>query len=442
MNRLCLALLLTTGLVSCTLVPVAKRQVNGNGLEYAICDEGLKVPTAFRAFQGKGGWFFYDLDLEPNHPLMAQTPFMVTLAERLAAQGVQLVILPIPTRAMLNPENLDRSGALQETFEPSEAEAEYLAFTERLRAGGVIVFDTLAAARANDARGGQTFFKRDMHWRSEGARVLYGDLAARLRELEPDLPETETTLERSSIDNLHRGEFVSRWTYTHCAYALPYEAQGSYTVTKKRSGGLFDDSAPQVVLAGSSFSQPPYDYEFLAEGLQSDVLNFSVGAGGAVVALQNYLLDQSYRADKPTFLVWEFPIFAPAVTAEAQRELLGSVYGRCDAPGATVQLAQPFDTLRSVRLKPHQPVDTATSYLEIQLTDLSVLAFDLTLTYAGGAQETLKVNRSNRAPNNGLFFFTLNRALGTTFKQVRLELSPRTTGPVSVKVCSVPKNAM
>ena len=87
---------------------------------------------------------------------------------------------------------------------------------------------------------------------------------------------------------------MSRWTYTHCGVALPTEPQPVYTVTKKSSGGLFGNTQPEVVLTGSSFSLPPYDYGFLAAGLQSGVLNVSVGAGGAVVGLQTYLVDGAY----------------------------------------------------------------------------------------------------------------------------------------------------
>ena len=50
------------------------------------------------------------------------------------------------------------------------------------------------------------------------------------------------------------GSFVSNWTYSQCGYVLPAEPQGVYTVSRPDSGGgLFGGSAPEVVLAGSSF---------------------------------------------------------------------------------------------------------------------------------------------------------------------------------------------
>lgn len=48
-----------------------------------------------------------------------------------------------------------------------------------------------------------------------------------------------------------------------------------------QGGGLFGGSAPEFVLVGSSFSGEPYYYDFLADALQSDVLNPSVNSTAA-----------------------------------------------------------------------------------------------------------------------------------------------------------------
>lgn len=424
-------------LASCTLVPVAQRNVNQRGLEYAICEDGLAVQSEYRAFQGRNGWFYYDFDLRPSYPLMGQADFMVELGRRLEAQGVQLVIVPIPSRAIVKPQNLYSGDERQAAFEPAEGTARYEAFVHRLRAGEVVVFDVLAAARAEDARGQQTFFKRDMHWTTEGARALLQNLAQELRRVDPNLPETEVEVARTAVAYEHRGRFVSRWTYTHCGYAMPTEPQPTYTVTKKTSGGLFGGSEPQVVLTGSSFSLPPYDYEFLASGLQSDVLNMSVGAGGATVALQNYLVDGAYEAARPKLLVWEFPTFAPSISEEAKRELLASVDGRCDAAASTVhQLGEGSEQQLLTHLSTDgEPVDTHTSYLQMEFSDLSVLTFDLTLEYGTGKKETLRVARSNLVPNRGLYFFSLSAKLGDTLKRIHIDLPRGAEGRVAVRAC-------
>lgn len=191
------------------------------------------------------------------------------------------------------------------------------------------------------------------------------------------------------------------------------------------------------MLTGSSFSLPPYDYEFLASGLQSDVLNMSVGAGGATVALQNYLVDGAYEAAKPKLLVWEFPTFAPGISEEEKRELLASVDGRCDAAASTVQLGEggSEQPLLTHLRRNGEPVDTRTGYLQVEFSDLSVLTFELTLEYDSGKKETLRVARSNLVPNRGLYFFSLSAKLGDTLERIHLDLPSGAEGQISVRAC-------
>ncbi len=420
-----LLLFLTVFLASCTLVPVAQRRINPGGLEYTVCNDGLEVFPEYRAYQGQNGWFFFEHDLEPEHPLMGQTDFMTELSRRLRAQGVELVVVPVPARGVAAPGNLYPGDPRQAAFDPDKAAAAYGAFARRLRSGGVRVFDVLSASRALAAAGRPAFFKRDLHWTTEGAKALLAELARDLRRELPELRVTEVSAVRAAVPYEHRGEFVSRWTYTHCGVALPTEPQPVYEVKERSSGGLFGDAQPEVVLTGSSFSLPPYDYGFLAAGLQSGVLNVSVGAGGAVVGLQTYLVDGAYEAAKPKVLVWEFPTYAPRLTGAQRRELLASASGRCDAPAATLTLGEGAGT--SARLSSAAP-----GYLQLEFSDRSVLAFDLELTYSGG-HETVPVRRSNLVPNRGLFLLTLDPALGR-LTRVGLEL-PAAEGTVAVSVC-------
>lgn len=311
------ALLLLGLLGSCGRLP----ELAGNErveLEFSICQAALEQPLEKRAYQGLKGWFFFTLDLRETYPLYEQTAFLTELAARLEAQGVSLVLLPVTGRALVRPDALYLGDPLQVNFKPREAENRYNDFLAALRKGGVQVFDTLAAARAYDAAGGQTFFSRDLHWRSEGARAVFERVAAQVRELAPGLPGLALTLNRSPTEAQHYGQFVNNWTARECGYRLPPEAHGVYTVTPSATGGPRAD----VVLVGSSFSISPYGYDFLAATLQSPVFNVAVGAGGASTSLMRYLGGEAYENHKPRVLVWEFPVYAPKITPNEQAEIL------------------------------------------------------------------------------------------------------------------------
>lgn len=351
-----------------------------------------------------------------------------------------LVAVPISSRAVVRPDTLYADDPQQAAFAPEEASATYAEFVYTLREEGVSVFDVVGAAKAYDASGGQTFFRRDLHWNAEGANALFKGVAAQIHETVGNtLPQANLVLTRSPENDLHRGQFISRWTYSQCGYVLPAEPQGIYTLSRPDpAGGLFGGSAPEVVLAGSSFSLPPYGYDFLAATLQSEVLNVSVGAGGAYVALQSYLLDGAYEADRPRVLVWEFPSWADALSEAAQRELLGSVYGGCAAPETRFSDASTARGVPLERLADGTGVSAAEHYLELDFDDLGVLRFDVTLSYKDGTEETLTLERSTLTPNRGQYFLSLKAEPGAVLTGVELGLPGGVTGGVGAQLCRVP----
>lgn len=363
-----LLFLLLAALSACTVVPVIDPNPRAD-LRFNICEEALGLPAGYRAFQGYEGWFYFEYDLEEIYPLMGQTDFITELSERLKTQGVTLVVLPVSSRAHIRPETLYLTDPQQAVFDPEEADEAYTAFLAVLRDADVQVVDAVAAAKAFDAGGGQTFFKRDLHWTTEGANALFQETAKAVRQAVGNvLPENELLLTRRPQNDEHRGKFVNNWTYAHCGYVLPAEPLGVYGVARPSQGGdLFGGSAPEVALVGSSFSLLPFDYEFLAVALQSEVLNASVGAGGAQVALQSYLLDGAYEADRPRVLVWEFPVFAPPLPEAAQRELLASVYSACATKATRFERTPGSAPLMRLAV---QNATAANSYLALAFEDL------------------------------------------------------------------------
>jgi len=307
-------------LSACQKIPEIIGSPHGE-LEFSICEEALAQPPEHRAYQGYGGWFFFLHDLEEAYPLYRQTAFFADFSARLKARGTSLILVPVTGRALVRPDTLYLADPAQLGFDPEEAGDAYRTFLSTLRASGVGVFDMLEAAKAYDASGGQTFFKRDLHWRSEGAKAVFDGVAAQIKQLVPDLPKMEVALTHSPEDARHHGQFVNKWTSRNCGYRLPAEPQGVYPVTPTTVGG----PSAEVVLVGSSFSLPPYGYDFLAAALQSEVLNVSVGAGGARISLERYLGSETYRAHKPRVLVWEFPLYASGFTLGEQARLLNLV---------------------------------------------------------------------------------------------------------------------
>ncbi len=153
--------------------------------------------------------------------------------------------------------------------------------------------------------------------------MVFSETAAQIRQALTDtLPKRTFEVVKQEQTTEHRGQFVNNWTSRDCSYVLPPEPLSVYSVSPTGPG---PQGKAEVVLIGSSFSIEPYSYNFLAAALGTDVLNASVGSGGALIALQRYLLEGRYKSHKPRVLVWEFPTYAPGIGEETQAELLRAV---------------------------------------------------------------------------------------------------------------------
>lgn len=437
-------------LASCTFTPTLSPNPE-NELEFSVCQEATEAETAVpyerRLFQGRHGWFFFGHDLATRHSWLRQTDFIATLSRALAEQGVALVVVPVPGRALAEPQELYPDEPDQVAFAPAQVEAQYGAFLQALSVRGVAATDVLAATRRFSEAGGKPFFQRDIHWTPEGANAVAQDVGEAVTNVigEPALPEVPLTLTKAATPLEHTGETLERLLHENCGYVLPSEPLYEYALTRApdsvSAAELFGPGTPEVVLAGTSFSVAPYYIDFLAAALRTDVLNVSVSSGGAFIALSSYLLDGSYDAERPRAVVWEVPIWSPGLTKAQQRQLLGSVPGACREEQI---IAQQSALLRgtSVEFTELQRAEVGASDHRLSLTfeDLSLLEFGLVLRYRRGAQtlnETLQIDRSTRTPNRGRYFFSLvaDPQARLTGAELEFDNLQDATGTVTAQLC-------
>jgi alginate biosynthesis protein AlgX len=407
---------------------------------FELCDEAYRVPDERRAHQGFHGWFFYPFDLETQQPLLDRYPLMVRLARALEAQGTHLVVVPIPTRSMVHPDLMNADDPTQAAFSASKAVAAYMAFLEQLSSQDVTVVDVLASARTmatpGDASDVAFYMKRDLHWTTLGAQVVAGAVADALVPLEVQLQlphQTYVTRRAPWADPHLRGEFVNNWLYEACGYKLPGELVPAFSTHRLSPGSV---SAAPVVLAGTSFSIPPYYLGFLSTALQADVLNVSVGAGGTYNALQAYLISRSYREHKPKLLIWEFPIFGNRGDRGQWRQLIPSVYGPCKASDSlaatTARVTGREVPLFQLNLP---PAPGHATFLHLQASDLKLTTFGVSLVYQDGFAEMVRIKRSDRVPNTGEYFLELHPK---PLKSVALNVADGISGTIDARLCPSP----
>lgn len=211
-------------------------------LEFDICQKALGFPQSRRAFQGFDGWFFFNHDFKEQYEMLTpeQAGFVTELHRAFATQGVRLIAVPVPGRAAVRPGVLYPGDPKQRAFSPTAARAYYANYLNILQRDGVAVVDVMAVAGAFDAAGGQTFFKRDLHWTPEGAQAVAQETAKIIhRTVESPLPTTPLKLTRNLYDKEHQGRFINNWLRVSCGYDLPpnpLEITPSHACKKVRVG--------------------------------------------------------------------------------------------------------------------------------------------------------------------------------------------------------------
>lgn len=423
------ATLLLAGLCGCVRQTAALPE---GVLEFDICPAALATLPERGAFQGYGGWFYFANDLTEPKPNLEEANFVVQTNRALKAQGVRLVVVPLFPLPLAHPDYRDLTDPSQAAFFPADEGAEYDAYVDALRRGGVEVVDTLAAARAYTAAGGQSFFKRDVHRTPDWANAVYREVARVIRAgLRTPLPARTVELTRNP-DTPYYGEHINRWTDELCGYLLAPEPLANYAVTPDTS----EDVTAEVVKVGTSFSIPPYDVGFLSAALQSPVYSAAIGGGGMLFPIETYLRGD-YTERRPQVLVWEYFVTADYVSEPQQRRLVGAAYGVCGPERRAFE--------RTYRVRGDRPIGVRTPalpsaehYLTLTFSDRNVLQFKTALRYEDG--EELASNHpfiNDPSKNSGRYFTTLKDESGA-FEGLTFSLPAAAQGRVTVQVCRYP----
>jgi hypothetical protein len=163
---------------------------------------------------GRDGWLFYkpDVDfltgpaigapraLRPNEEARSGDPLpaIVKFHRELQAQGVDLVLAPVPVKASIYPEKLAGRHARP------VLNAGYADFLRRLEAEGVAVVELTAALWERKEEG--LFLPLDSHWTPRGMAVFADALAGELRRRFPYLEGAATAYATSAREVENYGD--------------------------------------------------------------------------------------------------------------------------------------------------------------------------------------------------------------------------------------------
>ena len=273
-------------------------------LEYTLFREGRPGVLI-----GEDGWLFTTEEFQTYPDGTAATrenlETILNVRDKLAGEGVALVVAVLPAKASVYEEVLGRYTL------PAEARARYENLRSELLVHDVVAPDVLGALLEAKHKA-PVFLRTDTHWTPFGARVVAELVAREVRAKVPFEGLGETGFETQALGaEAYRGDLLA-FVPLGGLERLGPRADGLervQTTPLEAGSNLFGEPRVPVALVGSSYSADPR-WNFggaLQNALQADVLNAAEEGEGPFAPMTQYLASEAFRNARPELVIWEIP---------------------------------------------------------------------------------------------------------------------------------------
>jgi len=382
------------------------------------------------SIEGRDGVFYrVQSDLRLQHPMddivIGQ---LARLSRVLAEQGTTLIYVNVPTKGQAMPAYLPPEAAAY-GYDAGMMQANYRDVIDRQMAAGLAAPDLLTAmlAAGPDEK---VFFEADFHWTPAGARLAAQAIGEMIRNHPAYADVTPTEFASHEVGSEVAFSGLRRELQAFCKGPLPPVQATTWLTTRtaeavndasdifaapeggtEDTGGTLDTfgtgaAEASLILVGTSFSDSGVNNfaGFLSEHAGIEAVNYAVTGGNQFGSITSYLTSREFARDRPTFLVWENPIYNSLAQFGPlpMDELIVAAGPACDIDtGAT----------------PEGPDTLAAQFRPGQLKPADAFLFDLggegsrnatvTLETAGGITRSLRIERGDRMRATGRFFLRL-----------------------------------
>lgn len=426
--------------------------------------------AASASIEGKDGVFYrVQSDLRLQHPMDDRmVEDLARLTRVLAEQGTTLIYVNVPTKGQAMPQYLPPEAAAY-GYDPALMQANYKDVTDRLNAAGVPAPDLMTAMLAAGPEE-KVFFQADFHWTPEGARRAAQAIGEMIRSLPAyaDVTPVEFTSQEAAPEVAFSG--LRRELQTYCKETLPQVEATTWVTTRATEGELsaadiFAEAAPDaaapapdaaepaagealdifgtggdeasLVLVGTSFSDSSINNfaGFLSEAAGIEVVNYAITGGNQFGSMTSYLTSREFAEDRPTFLVWENPIYNSLAQfgPVPMDELIVAAGPACDiATETTLDGGVLTARFEPGRLKPED------AFLFDQGSEGARVA-TVTFQTKAGISRSVRIERSDRLRATGRFFLRLEPYWHPDLVQVSVSFDRPPTETSALTLCPTQK---
>lgn len=403
-------------------------------------------------YQGRRGWFFRGSEFVHLYPLTDNNLTVVKkIRELLRLKKTELVLLPVPPRALLSKNYLMPDGIFDDVvYDYSFAESEFKKLISEFKQNSFNVADLLEFFKNRpELDQSKYFYSRDFHWSQQGSRWSAEVIAQLLKD---NLKLEKSEYKNYETQNLGRPRIldsvVSLVLNQICQEKIPHEFVDTYE-TKDNSQSLdtfladAEQQAAPIVLLGTSFSsesQPFHFSGFLRSALKTEVANFSLAGGGMDQSLFDWAHSDTWQNTPPKVMIWELPFIDrfPSFPEPSARQILPALAGLC---AGTTQAIQEMSFVNKSKLElqvSKAGVSGSAYYVATDLSDASMRAPVLKLTYDDGQQEEFSPRRPDRVQKVNKLFWELSSVFAGNLKSVEIEFEPNKTESGKLTICKYP----
>ncbi len=173
---------------------------------------------------------------------------ILDLHRALRERGIDLVVMPTPTKPSIHPEKL---GGLSAS---TPRNASFAPFIEELQAEGVLVFDlSPLLAELKSYRGAPLYLATDTHWRPETMTVVAARLAAFIEE-HVQLPPGNVPYRSTTLEAVNQGDTTRLLDLKSPATLFPSETVRIRQISPFDGTRWRSDPDANVLLLGDSFT--------------------------------------------------------------------------------------------------------------------------------------------------------------------------------------------